>query len=231
MSISASPVRVALETMRGYMPTSFRPSLLLVTAGMAGVTAIANAVAIAAPAAEQAPPSRLGNSIQQSVRERDQALAQQKRALQLREQAAKASEERIKAELESRQAEAARPVPAASGGKSLEANEPYDELARIYQTMKPAKAAPIFERLDLDVQTAVARRMRERSTALILSHMNPANAVQLSMALAGKPMPVVKSAKAPPAATPASKDGSARGKRVAERKDQPQSGGAGRAAR
>lgn len=218
--------------MRGYMPTGFRPSLLLVTAGMAGVTAIANAVAIAAPAAEQAPPSRLGNSIQQSVRERDQALAQQKRALQLREQAAKASEERIKADLESRQAEAAKPAPAtASGGKPNEANEPYDELARIYQTMKPAKAAPIFERLDLDVQTAVARRMRERSTALILSHMNPGNAVQLSMALAGKPMPVVKPARTIAAATPPAKAGSPRGKRGPESRDQPQSGSPGRVVR
>ena len=52
--------------------------------------------------------------------------------------------------------------------------------------MKPAKAAVIFERLDMEVQTEVAKRMRERSTALIVSNMSPNAAVQLSMALAGK---------------------------------------------
>lgn len=171
-----------------------RPSLLSITAGMAGVSAIANAVAVAAPVIEQAPATRLGTSIQQSVRERDQALVQQKRALDLREQAQRAAEARLKADLQARQADSA--APGVSGGEGLpDQNEPYDELARIYQTMKPAKAAVIFERLDLDVQTQVARRMRERSIALILSSMSPNGAVQLSMALAGK-----KVVKAPPVA-------------------------------
>lgn len=163
-----------------------RPSLLAMTAGAAALSAVANAVAVAAPAAEPAPATRLGVSIQQSVRERDQALADQKRGLELREQAARATEERLKADLLARQSDAARPGAGGNGAKAVEPDEPYDDLARIYQTMKPAKAAVIFERLDMEVQTEVAKRMRERSTALIVSNMSPNAAVQLSMALAGK---------------------------------------------
>ena len=189
MVAASSGMLSGLGRITARIPDRFRPSLLMVTAGVAGLSAIANAVAVAAPATEQ-PQTRLGNSIQQSVRDRDRAMAEQKRALQLREQAAKATEERLKADLASRQAEAEKPAPRmAAGGKPVEANEPYDELARIYQTMKPAKAAPIFERLDLEVQTEVARRMRERAMALIMSNMSPNAAVQLSMALAGKPVP------------------------------------------
>ncbi|WP_010410974.1 magnesium transporter MgtE N-terminal domain-containing protein [Citromicrobium sp. JLT1363] len=55
--------------------------------------------------------------------------------------------------------------------------------------MKPKQAAPVFEQLDIDVQIAVARKMRERSTAQILAAMTPQGAARLSMALAGKPIP------------------------------------------
>ena len=163
-----------------------RPSLLTMTAGAAALSAVANAVAVAAPAPEPVQATRLGTSIQQSARERDQALADQKRGLELREQAARATEERLKADLLARQTEAGKPGAGGGGSKAVEANEPYDDLARIYQTMKPAKAAVIFERLDMEVQTEVAKRMRERSTALIVSNMSPDAAVRLSMALAGK---------------------------------------------
>ncbi|MCJ8157714.1 MotE family protein [Sphingomonas sp. LaA6.9] len=203
MPATPQPLFGGLEKIVPMAPDIFRklgrPSLLMLTAGVAGLSAIANAVAVAAPA-EQAPATRLGTSIQQSVRERDQALAQQKRALELREQAARASEERLKADMQARQAAPQRPGSPAAADAAPQ-SEPYDELARIYQTMKPAKAAPIFERLDLDVQTEVARRMRERSTALIMSNMSAGAAVQLSMALAGKkvvkPQPVVVAARDP----------------------------------
>ncbi|AGH49087.1 magnesium transporter, mgtE intracellular region domain-containing protein [Sphingomonas sp. MM-1] len=186
-----------------------KPSLLSLTAGVAGLSVIANAVAVAAPTAEQpAPASRLGASIQQSVRERDQAIADQKRGLDLREQALRASEARLKADLAQRQAEAAQSASSSGrgGAQGGDGNDSYDDLARIYQTMKPAKAAVIFERLDLDVQTEIARRMRERSTAMIVSNMTPNAAVQLSMALAGKrqlqPVVVEQQPQQPPARRP-----------------------------
>jgi len=203
--------------------TRGRPSVLIAMIGVAGVAAIANAVA--AVAAPDAPaPTRLGVSIAQSAADHDQAMANQRRALDLREQATLAAEQRLKADLAARQAPAAGNGGARGGGNGQQngpdVDQPYDDLARIYQTMKPNRAAPVFERLDLDVQMQVARRMRERNTAMILSSMTPAAAVRLSMALAGKPIgpapdaapqPAVQAAPAPaPAAAPAPAKGTGR---------------------
>jgi flagellar motility protein MotE (MotC chaperone) len=53
--------------------------------------------------------------------------------------------------------------------------------------MKPAKAAIVFEQLDLDVQLKVARKMRERSTGMMLAAMTPKGAARLTMAMARAP--------------------------------------------
>lgn len=155
-----------------------RPSLLLLMAGASALTVIANAAALTAPQQAAAPKTRLGNAIEQDLKTNEAAAARRKRALDLREQTAKAAEARLQAELEARQKETA------AGGEPAEAQ--FDNLARIYQAMKPAKAAMVFEQLDMEVQMKVAQRMRERSTAMILAAMTPKGAAALSMALARK---------------------------------------------
>ena len=160
-----------------------RPSTLLL--GAAGIGAIANALALAAPLASGSDMTRLGVSLQDSMAQRDRSLAAEKRKLDMREQAAKAGEARLAAEMRARQGEANATGPQ-TGGAAVEPNQPYDDLARIYQTMKPARAAPIFEKLELEVQTQVARRMRERSTALLMAAMSPNAAAELTMSLAGR---------------------------------------------
>lgn len=163
-----------------------RPSTLLI--GAAGVGVIANALALAAPSGDGMVAglgaTRLGVSLQDSMAQRDRALAAEKRKLDMREQAAKAGEARLAAEMRARQGPPNAAAPAA--GEAVEPNQPYDDLARIYQTMKPGRAAPIFEKLDLEVQTQVARRMRERSTALLMAAMSPNAAAELTMSLAGR---------------------------------------------
>lgn len=161
---------------------AWKPSLLSLTAGAAMLSAVANAVAVGA-AQDPTSQTRMGASIQQSLGERDQQIAKQKRALDLREQAMRAAEQRLKADMQAKQG--GDPGQQA-GTPDSEAPQPFDDLARIYQTMKPARAAPIFERLDLEVQVAIAKRMRERAMAMILSNMSPGAAVKLSMALAGR---------------------------------------------
>lgn len=164
-----------------------RPLALLLAAASVGV--VANAFAVAAPrVTPEKPQTRLGTSLQESMSQRDQALAAEKRRLEMREQAAKAAEARLAAEVQARQEEA--DVAATSApGRANEANspnQPYEDLARIYQTMKPARAAPIFEKLDLEVQTQVAKRMRDRSTAQLMAAMSSNAAAELTMSLAGR---------------------------------------------
>jgi len=162
---------------------TIRIPLLTLTAAMAGIAAIGNAVAAAAPA-ETTPDSRLGLSVQQDLATRDRQAASRQQALDLREQAVRASAARIKAELEASRAAA---QPAASGSAQDAAPDSYADLASIYQAMKPAKAAIVFEQLDLDVQLKVARKMRERSTGMMLAAMTPKGAARLTMAMARAP--------------------------------------------
>ncbi|QAY77294.1 MotE family protein [Sphingosinicella sp. BN140058] len=172
-----------------------RIPLLPLLAGVAGIAIVANGAAVSAPAA---PETRMGVSIKESVTERDRAAAGRNRALDLREQAARAAEERLKADMQARQT-----APKPGTGKETEEEGPYDGLARIYQTMKPAKAARVFEQLELDVQVQVAKRMRDRATASILGAMSADAAARLSMAMAGKsahpPRPAARPVPAPTA--------------------------------
>ncbi|WP_213982642.1 hypothetical protein [Sphingomonas sp. dw_22] len=186
-----------------------RPSLLLLTAAASALTVVANAATLAVPDQDAPTKTRLGNSIEQDLSARDSAAAKRKRSLDLREQAAKAAEARLQANLEARQKEAAAMAPGMPGGEpALPPEAQFDELARIYQAMKPAKAALVFEQLDMEVQMKVAQRMRANSTASILAAMTPRGAAALSMALARKsanaprPRPAAPAVAAPGAAMP-----------------------------
>lgn len=163
----------------------FRPSLLMLTAAVSALSTMANALAAAEPlAAATAGKTRLGTAIEDDLGARDAAAARRNRAIDLREQAARAAEARLKAAIEARQQQDSTAGPA--DGSANPAGEQYDDLAKIYQAMKPARAAAVFEQLDMDVQMQVARRMRERSTAMILAAMTPKGAAALSMAMARK---------------------------------------------
>lgn len=166
-----------------------RPSLLMLTAAAAAIGVVANGVSAASSdaAAGESTRTRLGVAIGQDINARDQAAARRNRALDLREQAARAAEQRLQADLGARQQQppAATQPPAQAGtSKPQDQVDQFMDLARIYQAMKPAQAAVVFEQLDLDVQMKVAQKMRERSTAMILGAMTPKGAAALSMALA-----------------------------------------------
>ncbi|WP_431469880.1 MotE family protein [Sphingosinithalassobacter sp. LHW66-3] len=163
-----------------------RPSLLLLTAAASALAVVANGVTAATPEpqAQSAPAAstRLGNEIEQDLSARDAAAARRRRALDLREQAARAAEARLQAQMGAQQQQ--QPAAAGANPEAPPEGAQFDELARIYQAMKPGKAAVVFEQLELDVQMQIAQRMRERSTAQILAAMTPQGAAALSMALA-----------------------------------------------
>ncbi|MET4595542.1 MULTISPECIES: MotE family protein [unclassified Sphingomonas] len=162
-----------------------RPSLLVMTAVAAGLATVANAVGLAGADEAGAPAkitSRLGVAIADDTSARDQAATRRGRTLDLREQAVRAAEMRLKASAGASNPAAAPPPATATAGTPTP--DQFDDLARIYQAMKPAAAAPVMEQLDLDVQMRVAQRMRERSTAMIMAAMTPKGAAALTMAMA-----------------------------------------------
>lgn len=175
-----------------------RPYLLVVTALGAGASMIAHGMALTTDKVEPPAPTRLGVSIQESIADRDRKAAEQQRALELREKAAQALEARLLALQQAQPDPAAAPQPAEAPDKE----EQFDNLARIYQTMKPAKAAVVFEKLDMEVQMKVAQRMRERSMAMILASMTPDGAAALSMSLANRRPATIEARVEDPAAKP-----------------------------
>ena len=56
-------------------------------------------------------------------------------------------------------------------------------LAKMYENMKPAQAAPILSALDMDIVLDVMNRMKEREAAGILAYMDAGLAAQISTQL------------------------------------------------
>lgn len=172
-----------------------KPSILMITAAVSALSIATSPMTGAAIAAEDAAPkkaasTRLGSAIESDLAARDKSDADRQRQLDLQEQAVAASQKRLDAGLQEAKPEGdptKKPVDGKPAPKKGEvAEETSDQLARIYMAMKPKKAAAVFEKLDLELQIAVARKMRERETGKILAEMSPNGAARLSMALAGR---------------------------------------------
>lgn len=167
----------------------FRPTLLQLTAFSALSASIGLGSAIANQPVET---SRLGASIKENLADRDRVAAEQKRKLDLQKQVVQAAESRLRAQLGGGQPQAggAPGAPAVVGGLPGQPAQPglpdeaISNLARIYQAMKPAKAAIVMEKLGLDVQVKITKEIRERSMGLIMGAMSPDGAARLSAALA-----------------------------------------------
>ena len=60
------------------------------------------------------------------------------------------------------------------------------KLAKVYEAMAPAKAAPILAALEPDVTLDILRQMKERQAAAILAAMDAGIAAQISTRLSAK---------------------------------------------
>lgn len=181
---------------------AFLPLMVLAAAGTAVTQGLAVGAAepsdadIAVQSEEEvAATNRMGNAIRRDIKDREARQAARDQALTLRERTIAAAEKRLSEQL-SEESQAAPRAPA-----EPQVNQ-FDSLARIYQTMKPKRAAAVFEQLALHVQVEVATRMKERSIALIIANMSPDRAAMLTMALAD-PGSMPASAKAEEPETPA----------------------------
>jgi len=114
---------------------------------------------------------------------RQKAKATDKSDLEMRERLLEAAEKRVDGKIAELRALEAR-LKVLTGVKDEQASKQFASLVKVYETMKPKDAARIFEKLDLNVQLAVAHRMKESKMAAILAEMNPDAAKSLTMALA-----------------------------------------------
>jgi flagellar motility protein MotE (MotC chaperone) len=109
------------------------------------------------------------------IEERQVALDQREQDLAAREEALRGLARRLQAELaelqalrQERDAEQAR--------VAREDEERILRLARLYETMKPKRAASIFDQSPVDEVASIARRMRDGKAALVIQQMAPERA-------------------------------------------------------
>lgn len=142
------------------------------------------------PVAERAPrtfdPDQLSagewDLLQQLSTRRD-ALDERERSIEQREALLSVAERRVEekvAELEALRSE----IEVLLHRADSQSEEQLKGLAGIYEAMRPADAAAIFNGLDLEVLIAVLERMRGQKSAAVLAGMNPERARLVTTELA-----------------------------------------------
>lgn len=115
---------------------------------------------------------------QDMARERDR-IQQDKEALLALKQSVAAQELVLKQGRESL-LEVIRKLDAKQQEYVQERENSVEKLAKMYEAMKPAQAAPIMSALDLDIILDIMGRMKERQAAKILANMDAGLAAQVS---------------------------------------------------
>jgi len=122
-------------------------------------------------------------AVLQSLSKRRIELERRQRELELRENLLKAAEKRVSARIAELKSIEKR-IEKELSKQDDERMAQYMRLVKMYASMKPKQAAQIFNRLDLDVLTAMVKRMRPQSMGKIMAAMDPSAARRLTMELA-----------------------------------------------
>lgn len=178
-------------------PASAAAAQSPVPAGKGSAPAAQPAAPVAVGAAPAKQPEEVSNipeytdaelQVLQALSSRRESLERRSASLDEREALLKAAEQRIEAKVqELKQLQ----------GSMESLIRRYDEeedarkksLVKIFETMKPAEAARIFEQMDLPVLIDILERMKERNAAPVLAQMHPARAKQVTAELARRRQP------------------------------------------
>lgn len=127
-------------------------------------------------------PSNAELAVLESLSQRRKALEKHARELALRENLLKAAEKRVEERISQLKTIEAR-IRKKTEKRKKEKDEQFAGLVKMYSGMKPKHAAKIFDRLDIDVQKALARRMKPRVMSAILAAMSTPAARRLTLEL------------------------------------------------
>jgi flagellar motility protein MotE (MotC chaperone) len=140
-----------------------------------------------APAASSAPDlstmSRSEIEVLQNLASRRQELEERGRELDMREKLLKASEQRIDehiAELKGIEAN----IQSLLQQRDAAQEARLASLVKVYEGMKPADAARIFDKLEMDILLPVAQRMKAQKIAQVMAAMDEDAAKRLTVNLA-----------------------------------------------
>ncbi len=163
-------------------PDDARPSIATPTlaAPDAGKTENAPAPSPDAAANDETSPAEM--EVLKQLSDRRDQLEHRGHDLDTRESLIKVAEQRVDQkikEMESLRVQLQSMVDQINGAQQTQ----LDNLVKIYETMKPADAAKIFENLDMPVLLGVIQRMKPKSTAPIMAAMEPKKAKEITVAL------------------------------------------------
>jgi flagellar motility protein MotE (MotC chaperone) len=119
----------------------------------------------------------------QNLSKRRAELDQRSEEMDRRELLLKATEQRVQEKIDQLQKMQAQ-LDAAIGKVDEQEDQRLQSLVRIYEAMKPQEAAAIFDKLEQPVLLQVLTRMKDKSVAAILPHLDGDKARSITMALA-----------------------------------------------
>jgi flagellar motility protein MotE (MotC chaperone) len=132
-------------------------------------------------------------AVLQGLSSRREELDRRGADLDQREALLKAAEQRIEAKVqELKQLQGAMEALVRKYDEEEDARK--KSLVKIFETMKPAEAARIFEQMDLPILLDIIERMKERNAAPVLAQMHPARAKQVTAEIARRRQPTAASA-------------------------------------
>ncbi|WP_119419427.1 MotE family protein [Desertibaculum subflavum] len=142
----------------------------------------------------------------QSLSRRREELEQREQGIVAREALLAAAEKRIEGRINELKALEAK-LTVLADKREEEEEKRLRGLVKVYESMKPADAARIFQELDMPVLLDVAERMKEAKLGPILAQMNPQKARAMTVELAGRrnpgdPAPKAEEAASKPAPAP-----------------------------
>ncbi len=132
-------------------------------------------------------------AVLEGLANRRKTLDQRAREIELRENLLKAAEKRIESRISELKA-----IESRIEGELKKSDEnrkaQYQRLVKMYSGMKPKDAARIFDRLEMNVLTGLVSQMKPRVMSAILAAMKPAAAERLTLEIANRGKPRVKTA-------------------------------------
>lgn len=174
------------------------PAVLL-TGGATVLLTAANVVAGTGTQIDKNPTTRLGAELSKDLSDSQKTVSDRARELDMKQRMLEAASSRMQARATTMPpaaqpttpppaAQSATPPPAtqqqAAEADATAASVQILNLVKVYQSMKPRAAAAVFEQLDLDIQVAVASKMRSQAMGAIMQAMSSEAATRLTTALA-----------------------------------------------
>lgn len=172
--------------------------------GEAGATAIRKAGPVIAhsPAGAVAPSGHAGpidpasygvlEDVATDLRNRQGRIEEREAALAAREAAAGQVEARADAQLKRLEAYKSE-LTALADRITQQERQQMQRLVKVYESMKPASAAEVFDGLDLDVLMPIVKAMNGQRLGKIVAQMDPGKAQEITVEMARmEPLPILK---------------------------------------